>query len=496
MSAVIEQLHRGVCRLPAEGCKPALSDNCRQIEWADLIALVEATAAQLTSLGIRRLGLCADNSVDWALIDLAAQHADIVLIPLPHFFTAQQACHSARSAGVDYLLTDAELPKDWLKALIPGEKILQPIAQTPRLDGYPLSPESSDPLPTGCQKITFTSGSTGQPKGVCLSACHQWQVAESLATATAMSAPHHLCLIPLATLLENIGGIYTPLLCGGSVHFASASERGISGSSSVNARQLLAAISSEEPNSLIVIPQLLALLVSAAQSNWQPPSSLKFIAVGGARTAPRLLEQAIDLGLPVYEGYGLSECGSVVALNTAECNFPGTAGKILPHCDVTIKHGEVIIHSPCFLGYVDDRSSWEPTEVASGDLGQIDENGFLTISGRRKNLLITSFGRNVSPEWVESLLLGGTLLRRCVVVGDGEAQLTALIDSDPQRSQSQLAEWVEACNQQLPDYARIGHCRVIEEKDWPPLLTANGRPRRDSINQFFTTLPHQLEETL
>ena len=488
MRSLIELIEAGLRRRPAHATEFALTDSHRQIQWQQLIATIEQTAVQLSALGTRRLGLCADNCVDWALIDLAAQLANIVLVPLPHFFTAEQAAHSAQSAGIDYLLTDTELPVDWRAALLPSDSDSPPILQTPRLRGYTLPSIELPELPIGSQKITFTSGSTGQPKGVCLSAAHQWQVAQSLAAATALKAPHHLCLIPLATLLENIGGIYTPLLCGGSVHFASAAERGISGSSSVDPVQMLSVISAEQPNSLIVIPQLLALLTTAAESGWQPPPSLQFIAVGGARTAPLLLEQAHQQGLPVYEGYGLSECGSVVALNRADANRPGTAGQILNHCQVTIEQGEVVIHSPCMLGYVGEQSSWLPSSVVSGDLGQIDEDGFLTISGRRKNLLITSFGRNVSPEWVESLLLGSTLLRRCVVVGDGEPQLTALIDSDHARSQVQLAQWLEACNRQLPDYARIGHCRALSEAEWQPLLTANGRPRRAVINQFYSTL--------
>ncbi len=472
----------------------ALSDSARQVSWAQLAEAVEAVAAELSSLRIKRLALVADNSVDWALIDLAAQQAEIVLIPLPNFFTAAQARHSAQAAGVDYLIAD-QLPLAWLQALALQANTGQPLSAAPRMSGYRLAVATQRPeLPRGCQKITFTSGSTGAPKGVCLTAEHQWQVAESLADAIGLNKPRHLGLLPLATLLENIAGIYTPLWCGGSVCFAAASERGLSGSSELSPERLLDCIASRQPDSLIAIPALLTLLVAAAEQGWQPPTTLKFIAVGGARTAPQLITAAARLGLPVYEGYGLSECGSVVALNRPAANLAGSAGKILDHCQVRVENGQLVIERPCFLGYVGDRASWGAIEVASGDLASLDEAGFLTIRGRKNHLLITSFGRNVSPEWVESLLLGGTLLRRCVVVGDAQPQLTALIDNQPSLSDRAIEDWLARCNAELPDYAQVHHWIRLDERQWQPLLTANGRPRRALIQTFFNRLT-TIEET-
>ena len=97
---------------------------------------------------------------------------------------------------------------------------------------------------------------------------------------------------------------------------------------------------------------------------------------------------------------------SVACLNLPDNHEPGSVGQPLEHVDIQIESGEIIVHGNSFLGYLDDPASWYPQTVATGDLGHLDENGFLYINGRKKNILISSFGRNISPEWIESQLLG------------------------------------------------------------------------------------------
>src|SRR5690606_24639695 len=100
---------------------------------------------------------------------------------------------------------------------------------------------------------------------------------------------------------------------------------------------LLRCIEVERPHSAILVPQLLTVLVAACTKGWQPPDSLRFVAVGGARVAAELVIEARRYGLPVFEGYGLSECGSVVALNTSDTERLGSAGHVLPHCAVSVE---------------------------------------------------------------------------------------------------------------------------------------------------------------
>ncbi|MEQ9566972.1 MAG: AMP-binding protein [Pseudomonadales bacterium] len=217
-----------------------------------------------------------------------------------------------------------------------------------------------------------------------------------------------------------------------------------------------------------------------------PPDSLKFIAVGGGKVSTDLIIRARRLGLPVYQGYGLSECGSVVALNTPQRDRKDSVGKILPHCKVSIDpDGEIKVAGAIFLGYLDSPETWYPKEVKTGDLGDV-ENSFLQVKGRKKNILITSFGRNISPEWVESEILSNLAVQQCMVVGDGRPYLTALISADKNFSNQQLERWIQNVNARLPDYARVQQWERIESSDFLGFLTENGRLKRSQIEHGFS----------
>ena len=208
-----------------------------------------------------------------------------------------------------------------------------------------------------------------------------------------------------------------------------------------------------------------------------PLPDLKFIAVGGSKVDPALITQARLMGLPVYEGYGLSECASVVSLNTPKNDKPGSVGKILPHVKTRISEGEIQIKNPGFLGYVGEDA---PEIFSTGDLGTIDEEGFLSVTGRKKNILITSYGRNVSPEWVESILLSQPAIAQAIVYGDAQPHLSALIV--PSSAQADIQGAVNAANLRLPDYAQIKDFQVVPAFSLAnDMITGTGRPRRDQI---------------
>lgn len=465
----------------------ALEDSQQQLSYQQLAQRVEVLANWLQQRQVSCVALHGGNSADWVIVDLACHVANIVCLPLPLFFTPQQIRNCLEQAGAELLLSE--------ELLLPGqckldlEEALPGVAAwalPERFHCWELPFNSSNQLPEGTQKITFTSGSTGHPKGVCLSRDHQWRVAQSLADEIAIKQPRHLCLLPLSTLLENIAGVYSPLLCGGTVVIPSDAQRGMLGSSNLDSRRLLQCISEIKPDSMILIPQLLRLLLAACQQGWQAPTSLKFVAVGGGRVDPQLLSKARQLGLPVYEGYGLSECGSVVALNTPANQRIGAAGKILAHCQVRIEKQEVVVSGACHLGYAGMPDSWYPHEVYTGDLGHCEED-WLFIGGRSKNLLISSFGRNISPEWVESVLMSEPLLNQCMVVGDDKPYLCALLSASSAVNEQQITNWIKTANAQLPDYAQIRQWLRLEDKQLLPYITANGRLQRLALLQAFDT---------
>ena len=401
----------------------------------------------------RVAGLAADNGVDWVVADLAAERAGVVLVPLPAFFTAGQLEHVVAASGMDSVL-GARLAGFEAVGEFEGLRWSHRPCETPALS-------------RGTSKLTFTSGTTGAPKGVALRSAQQWAVARSIAgVARALALRRHLCLLPLSVLLENVAGVYAALAAEMQFCVPSLAEVGMRGSSGFDADACLAAIEHWQAESVILLPQMLAALASAVERGAVAPRSLKFAAVGGARVSPALIQRARALGVPAYEGYGLSECASVVALNVPGADRPGSVGRPLPHVRVHIDEREIVVDG-----------------IRTGDLGRVDEDGYLHIDGRRRNVLITSFGRNVSPEWPEAELLAGGAIAQAAVFGEARARLCALVVPAPDATSEAIEAQVRAANQRLPDYARVGAWLRADEPFTPRngFATANGRARRDAL---------------
>lgn len=483
MTTVLQQIEQLYREQHWPRSRVVLEGEYARLTLEELTERVQAMAAFLHQQQVQTLALFAANSPEWIIADLACQEAGICLLPLPAFFTNTQLQHCLKEAAADALLIGNRLRTD---ALLPegSAGLNEPVTgwwlQT-------LAPEQSAQMPEGTAKITFTSGSTGSPKGVCLDHNIQLAVAQSLARATALGEHRHLCLLPLSTLLENVGGVYRALLSGGTVVTLPEQQLGFSGTG-FHINHLLGALDQVQPDSLIVLPELLQALNLAGEQGWLAPASLKFIAVGGAKVAPAQIEQARVLGLPVYEGYGLSECGSVVSLNVPGHDRAGSCGQPLGHQRITLQDGEIVVSGQVFLGYLNEPGSWYRASVATGDLGSLDDAGFLHISGRRKNLLISSFGRNINPEWVESEILANAAIRQCVVTGDAKPFCSAIIVSrDPALADSAIQAWLDDCNRRLPDYAQVkAWLRLPEPMSAAQgLFTENGRPKRPAITAHF-----------
>jgi long-subunit acyl-CoA synthetase (AMP-forming) len=449
-------------------------------------------AAAIRAAGGTRVALFARNGTPWVTADIACQVAATPLLPVPGFFTPAQSAHALARSGVDLVLCDHHAARDQRQLFEALGKRIGPHGESCGLRVLRLAAEGADgaaALPEGTGKITYTSGSTGAPRGVCLGTAQLLRQAHALAAAVGVDGPRHLSLLPLPVLLENVAGVYAALIAGGEVLLPDPARLGLGGSSSVEPRLLLTALDSLQPHTLILIPQLLRLLVLASEQGWRAPRSLRFVAVGGARVGSALIHRARAGGIPVYEGYGLSECASVVSLNNPAADRPGSAGKPLPHLRVAIRDGEVTVAGNPFLGYVDDPASWYRQTVASGDLGHLDEDGFLHLEGRRSNLLVSSFGRNIAPEWVESEIVTGTPVVQCVVFGEARPFLVALVFADARVDDAAIARRIDNANAVLPDYARVRQWLRLPEPltSGNGLLTANGKPRRAVIGERFGT---------
>lgn len=198
--------------------RPALCDSHQVINYGELLPKIEMLAERLRQQKIARLALLLDNGIDWAIIDLACALAHIVIIPVPIFFSNEQQNWLFESSGADALIGPARAGWVTTKSFEYELQRRQPVS-VPELRPH-------------TAKITYTSGTTGHPKGVCLSWEHMMQVSLSLIDKVApANVQQHLTLLPLSTLLENITGLYVPLLSGACSRVPPLAEVGFTGSS-------------------------------------------------------------------------------------------------------------------------------------------------------------------------------------------------------------------------------------------------------------------------
>lgn len=451
--------------------EPALTTEHRSWSWREYRDAVLSVAAELSALNIRRLALAHNNSAEWALVDLACLHSGIVCIPVPPFFSGEQQSWLLESCQADALVGGGSRAGWTTTAFSAGELQVRQV-------------NDATALPVGTAKITYTSGTTGEPKGVCLSLAGMSWSAETLARQLGpLDLQRHMVTLPLCTLLENLCGIYIPLCLGVETVILPPAGIGFSGSSQFNPARFAQALAQWQPHSLVLVPELVRVLYQLHQVQPAATASLRFVAAGGGKIAAALLMQARQQGLPVYEGYGLSECGSVVALNLPDSDKTGSAGKRLPGLHVTVDaHGELVVESPAnALGYLN--GSLQSGPVHTGDLAHLDAEGFVHITGRRKNIQITAFGRNFSPEWIEAEAMICPAVRRLVIFGEGMATNVALVDAMPGQEQA-AREQLHQLSQRLPDYARLHHLFFTPAISSPAVLTPNGRPRRDALWQL------------
>ena len=218
------------------------------------------------------------------------------------------------------------------------------------------------------------------------------------------------------------------------------------------------------------------------ESGAQALNHLQFVAVGGAHVSTSLLNRAKNVGLPVFEGYGLSESASVVALNTPAANKIGSVGKPLNHIQLSFSaEQEILVKGAQFLGYTQESATQD--WLATGDIGYLDAQGYLFINGRKKHIFITSFGRNVSPEWVERELTSQFNIAQACLFGEAKPWNTAVIVAQTNVNPEQIQQSVAKVNQSLPDYAQIKQFVLVDS----PFsvtnlqLTPNNRLKREAI---------------
>lgn len=478
MAEVISALLEGATRWPS---RIAFRDDTREVSYLALARRV-AGAMQVLRGESGPVGLMAENGIGWVVADLAATASGRRFVPLPPFFSDSQLAHVVKDAGLSLILADS--------AMVERASRFAFVRPIPCVEDEAGLLANASPG----ERIIYTSGSTGQPKGVRLGDAQLDHVSHGLAKAIAATGKDsYLSVLPFPLLLEELCGIHVPIMVGGlstiRKHVAAQCAGG-------NLDAIRHAFEEVQPSVSVLVPELLRAWVgSLLLSGTRAPASMRALAVGGAPVPPQVLGAAVDLGIPCLEGYGLSECGSVVAVNRPGNATPGTVGRPLDGLNVTIVGGEIVVDGPTVMtGYVGQPDLAGPW--ATGDLGHFDEAGNLVIEGRKDAMLVTSYGRNVQPEWIEARLQGDPRILRATIAGHGQAYPTALIVPGAfagdfftaSRPAQVLASLHEICSG-VPDYAlpRSFVLTTNDEMQSLDLTSPNGRVRRKAVEAWLRT---------
>lgn len=281
--------------------------------------------------------------------------------------------------------------------------------------------------------MVYTSGTTGLPKGAMLSHRYVLNSVESLKNSVPIfHADVSFSYLPGCHVAERISGIYNRLYNGTAAHFVD------------DLSKLYAYMLEVKPTVFASLPRFFEKIYAKVVSEFGENASeqnlkdafggnVRLLTSGGAPLPNEIARFFADRNLPILQAYGLTE-NICVAFNTVENLKFGTVGKPMPMCDVKIAaDGEILIKSPMmFSGYYKDLEKTaemfdENGWLLTGDLGELDREGFLKITGRKKEIIVLSSGKNVAPALVENLVKENHLVSQCFLYGDGKSFCTALI---------------------------------------------------------------------
>ncbi|WP_296645027.1 AMP-binding protein [Roseinatronobacter sp.] len=437
----------------------AFEDDSDRVTWSQLASRVEELALRLDGID-GAVGIGLTGGIDYVVADLATTLGGHRQVPLPFFFSAEQNAHILMDAQIGTVVT---LTPEVFAAL-PHLTLIDP--GTDAAQRKPLRP-----YPGGAERVIYTSGSSGAPKGVIIG---DRQLDASLGALSGVIAAGaedtHLSVLPLAQLLEQICGIFLPIIAGARTVFRFEATRTIFGGP---VEPLLSAFEDVSPTTTLLAPAILGRWVEAlTRRQARAPESLRFVAVGGASSAPALIMAAQNAGIPVHEGYGLSECCAVVAMNRPGDNLPGTVGPVLDGLEVALDDGEITVSGPTVMvGYLNGDPA--PPVWRTGDLGHF-EGDSLVIDGRKDALLVTSAGRNISPEWVEQRVNADPrIVSSALGLRDSDGTLILIVVAVATVAIGDIDAYLS----DLPIYARPSGI-ILTDTSEPGLLFPVGTPNR------------------
>ena len=491
-----------------------------RVTYEEAAQRARAGAARLLQRGLRpgdRVVLLCENSPEWGLGYFAAQYAGATCVPLEHGSEPEQLAQLAGASGARFALISAEQRAavgDALAAQIQAQglevELLDLVEETaPRRKGEELPdlPLENELVPRAPATLIYTSGTTGSPKGVLLgheAFCKQVRAIASIFTVG--SDDRILSVLPLHHCFEFSAGFLLPLYGGATVTYLPETS----------AEGVRVGLEHVKPTLMIGVPALfeawqrkvrrqVKLRGAKAERAYEAAlafhrgfrartklnlgrrlfpdvheafgGDLRFAVSGGAALPLEVSLEFEGLGIDVYEGYGLSEAGPVLAAcRPDEPRVHGSVGPAIPGVELKIREpdgegvGEILARSPSLFGGYDKDS--EQTERAlregwlyTGDLGRLDEEGRLHVVGRLKDAIVDATGNTVHPDEVEDLYSGCADIAELAVAGvpgkGGHELVGALVvpqtevEGGAQGARERIREFVAARGEALPYAKRI-----------------------------------------
>lgn len=474
---VFYRRNRSVPSAVADGSDPT-RENWQAINWEDFEEQVHAFACALLAAGLTRgasVAILAGNIPEWTIVDVGTIAAGGIGVGVYPTSSPAQCEFIINHSDAEFVFVDSEdqlfklfdtnLPK--VKEIICLEKTDEfsvemvvketklfskvssaEVKETPvtqfedflafgRQNRDEFFPEiegiGSNAKPEEIAIMVYTSGTTGLPKGAMLSHQYILNSVESLKRSVPIfSEDVTLSYLPGCHVAERISGIYNRLYNGTSAYFVDDLTR------------LYEYMLEVKPTVFASLPRFFEKVHAQVVSRCGPDASgqdlkdafggrVRLLTSGGAPLPDEIARFFADRDLPILQAYGLTE-NICVAFNTVEHLRFGTVGRPMPMCEVRIaEDGEILVKSEMmFSGYYKepektsemfDSHGW----LKTGDLGQLDEDGFLRITGRKKEIIVLSSGKNVAPALTENLVKENHLVSQCFLYGDGKNYCVALI---------------------------------------------------------------------
>ena len=508
MNTLVELLEESA---RAHGPNPALlikpTFRYRVWTYADLWQESGRVASYLQQMGVGkgdRVLLWGPNMPQWVLAFFGALRAGAIAVPLdvrsaPDFVTRILEHTEPRVAFTSRFTSQSmngNIP------LVQLEELDHAVA-TSSVDPAHVAVEPDDPA-----EIMFTSGTTGEPKGVMLTHRNIASNAEAVSQAFPGEASDRLLsLLPLSHMFEQTGGLLVPLVFGCRIVYPTSRQPSF----------IFKALQENYITILLLVPQGLQLFMDGIerevkqkgkQGLWRAMhriaprlplaarrrlfssvhrrfgGNIKYLLSGGAYLDPNLSQKWENLGIPILEGYGATEAAPVITFNSLGRKVVGSVGPVLSGQEIRIaEDGEVLTRGPNVTpGYWQNEeataAAFDGEWYRTGDVGYIDDAGYLFLRGRKKDLIVLANGQNVYAEDVERLLNAHPAVKEGVVVGlpdersGGETVHAVLLVEDPTVP---VKEIVDAINDKLADHQRIASYAVWHEEDFPRTHTLKVR---------------------